>query len=272
MVIISECLRERFILWRGALRWGWIVIVAIWGVLTAFWHFRDNFLSPSLRVQLDTYAVTSRCDWHVWAIGFLVILIAASLEGCYRQHKEILQSALARLGTPAGGPGWKELLENERKTRNDEKVALAKEYSDSAGRLLDSLEACRVTQKKVGALELLKRQVEALRLRTMNMITSQGKPAELFPDYLRYPVLIKYLPDLKSWEQGHLEVWSLQKDLKSYCDTTAAEFPDVQTDLLKVTESYVKIEDLPALMHLHQQALDAYAAKRLEACANAATS
>jgi len=60
-------------------------------LLSAAFHFRDNFLPATLRASLDTQAIVKGWDWHVWMIGTLVIVVAAALEGSYGRHRAVLE-------------------------------------------------------------------------------------------------------------------------------------------------------------------------------------
>jgi hypothetical protein len=81
----------RFGLWRHAFRWWWVVTLAAWNAISALFMLRDNFLPADLQVRFSNARLSPYWDWHVWVAGSLLIALVAALEGCFREHRAVLQ-------------------------------------------------------------------------------------------------------------------------------------------------------------------------------------
>ena len=86
--ISIDRITDRVAFWWESFRPLWMIITilyAIFGVLTLF---RDNFMSPDLQRRYATMALIPRLSWKFWVPTFVVMFVAALLEGAYRAFKK----------------------------------------------------------------------------------------------------------------------------------------------------------------------------------------
>jgi hypothetical protein len=84
--------------------WVFTAAALVWGIFCAITQIRDNFFSPPLQPEYATLNVLPNWPWHVWVIGFLVILLIMMFEGAFHAYSENAQAAPTSGGPPLAAP------------------------------------------------------------------------------------------------------------------------------------------------------------------------
>lgn len=79
--------RLRF--WREIKKhWIFTAVTVIWAILGGLSTVTQLFLSPDMQKKISFYPLLSKFDWHVWIIGFVVIVALMLSESYFRFYNE----------------------------------------------------------------------------------------------------------------------------------------------------------------------------------------
>lgn len=81
-------MRKRLRFWRQAVGLWWSILMAFYAAIALFGIARAELLSPADQDRWRILNVIPNWPWSSWLVGFLLLTIAAMLEGFYRAHRK----------------------------------------------------------------------------------------------------------------------------------------------------------------------------------------